>query len=58
VDEYIATLTDEELARKVQSIGGEQPIASVLALIVIHAAGHYGEVAALKGAQGGKGLPF
>ncbi len=58
VDDYVAALTDEELARKVQSIGGEQPIAAVLALIVVHAAGHYGEVAALKGAQGAKGLPF
>jgi hypothetical protein len=58
VDEYVAALTDEELARMVQSIGGEQPISAVLALIVVHAAGHYGEVAALKGAQGAQGLPF
>jgi len=58
VDDYVAALTDDELARLVQSIGGEQPIASVLALLVIHASGHYGEVAALKGAQGAKGLPF
>ena len=58
VDAYIANLTDEELSRMVQSIGGEQPIAAVLALIVVHAAGHYGEVAALKGTQGAKGLPF
>jgi DinB superfamily len=58
VDDYVAALTDEELARTVQSIGGEQPISAVLALLIVHAAGHYGEVAALKGTQGAKGLPF
>jgi uncharacterized damage-inducible protein DinB len=58
VDDYVASLTDEELARTVQAIGGEQPIAAVLALLIVHASGHYGEVAALKGAQGAKGLPF
>ena len=58
IDEYVATLTDEELSRPVQGIGGEQPMAAVIGLIIVHAAGHYGEIAALKGAQGAKGLPF
>ncbi len=58
VDEYVASLTDEELSRLVQGIGGEQPMAAVIALIIVHAAGHFGEIAALKGAQGAKGLPF
>lgn len=58
LDDYVATLTDEELSRMVQALGNEQPIAAVLALVVVHAAGHFGEIAALKGAQGAKGLPF
>jgi hypothetical protein len=58
VDEYVGSLTDDELSRLVQSIGGEQPMAAVIGLIIVHAAGHFGEIAALKGAQGAKGLPF
>lgn len=58
IDAYLATLTGEELARTVQALGSEQPIAAVLGLVVIHEAHHFGEIAALKGAQGIRGLPF
>lgn len=57
-DAYLAALTGEELARRVTFIGGEQPVAEVLARMVVHTSGHIGEIAALKGVQGGKGLPF
>jgi hypothetical protein len=58
LDASMAELSDEELARLVPSPFGEQPIAGILGLLVVHAAGHFGEIAALKGAQGAKGLPF
>ena len=58
LDEYVAALTDEELSRTMQALGSEQPIAAILGLVVVHQAHHFGEIAALKGAQGVKGLPF
>ena len=57
-DNYIATLTTKELDRLVPIMGQEWPVADVLALLVVHASGHLGEIAALKGIQGVKGLPF
>lgn len=57
-DAYISSLTPEELSRKVAFIGGERPVADVLGAFVIHTAGHAGEIAALKGIQGVKGLGF
>ena len=58
LDEYVAGATDDELARLVPSPFGEQPLYGVLGLLVVHASSHFGEIAALKGAQGLKGLPF
>jgi hypothetical protein len=57
-DAYVATVTPEELERTVPFIGGEKPVADVLAQLVIHYSGHIGEIAALKGIQGVKGIPF
>ena len=59
-DAYIAGLSDADLARKVQTnILGEQTVAFVIANIIgWHVAEHGGEIAALKGVQGLKGLPF
>ncbi|MCL5256672.1 MAG: DinB family protein [Chloroflexi bacterium] len=56
-DEYLASVNPEELDRMVTAFGGERPIADVLSATVIHFSLHAGEVAALKGVQGGKGLP-
>ena len=58
LDEYVAGATDEDLARTMPSPFGEQPLYGVLGLLVVHASLHFGEIAALKGAQGLKGLPF
>jgi DinB superfamily len=59
-DHYVGTLTPADLERKVDTgFIGEQTIAMVLGNICVwHVAEHNGEVAALKGAQGLKGLPF
>jgi uncharacterized damage-inducible protein DinB len=55
---YLAALIPTELDRTVAFIGGERPVADVLASLVVHSMGHAGEIAALKGMQGVKGLPF
>ena len=57
-DAFLQTLTPEALDRKVQVFSNERPTANVLMVIVNHAAAHGGEIAALKGFQGVKGLPF
>ena len=55
---YLEKLDDEELTRVVKFYDGEVPAAAVLAFLVTHSSGHLGEIAAVKGMQGGKGLPF
>lgn len=59
-DAYIASLSDADLERKVDTrLIGEQTVAFVLGTFVAwHVANHCGEIAALKGIQGLKGLPF
>jgi hypothetical protein len=59
-DAYIAALSDADLERKVQTgFIGEQTVAFVVSNILgWHVAEHNGEIAALKGVQGLKGLPF
>ncbi len=56
---YIAGLTNAELERKVESgFLGPQTVAWMTGALLNHAATHNGEIAALKGVQGLKGLPF
>ena len=58
-DDFLANATDEELNKEVDSPVGKQPFITFFANIALtHAAGHWGEIAALKGVQGLKGLPF
>jgi len=58
-DAYVGALPDGELSRKVQTPIGEQTVEWALAtLLATHAPQHIGEIAALKGVQGLKGLPF
>ncbi|MEX1253188.1 MAG: DinB family protein [Dehalococcoidia bacterium] len=58
-DAYIANLPDAELERKVQTPIGEQTVGwALVALLATHLPQHAGEIAALKGVQGLKGLPF
>ena len=57
--DYIATLNDADLDREVDTqFFGTQSLAFVLQLAAMHCAGHAGDVAAVKGAHGLKGLPF
>jgi hypothetical protein len=55
-DTYLAGLTQEELDRMVKFANGERTVAEMLMLAVSQAHGHMGEIAALKGIQGVKGL--
>jgi uncharacterized damage-inducible protein DinB len=57
-DRYLAQVTPAELDRVVTMGGRERTVGEVLAMLVGHLASHAGEVAALKGVQGAKGLPF
>jgi uncharacterized damage-inducible protein DinB len=59
-ERFFASLTDDMLDKKVQTgFAGEQTVAWALNLLVCwHVAEHSGEIAALLGAQGLKGLPF
>jgi hypothetical protein len=57
-DTYLANLTEAELDRQVNFAGRMMPVAEVLMILVTHIACHAGEIAAIKGMQGIKGLPF
>jgi hypothetical protein len=59
-DAYVGGLSEAALERKVDTgFIGEQTVAFVLSNIAAwHVAEHGGEIAALKGVQGLKGLPF
>ncbi|MFN0094198.1 MAG: DinB family protein [Dehalococcoidia bacterium] len=59
VKERVANLTDAEIEREVDGPFGKQPAGAVLVgLLPYHIAEHTGEIAALKGVSGAKGLPF
>ena len=57
-DRYLAGLSEEDLDREVNFIGGKRTVADVLCTLVVHSAAHAGDIATLKGVQGVKGLPF
>jgi len=55
---YVTALSDAELARPVTFGGRSEVVADILARLVVHATFHAGEIAAIKGVHGLKGLPF
>ncbi|MEX0786223.1 MAG: DinB family protein [Dehalococcoidia bacterium] len=58
-DVYLSAVSEADLQKKVQTPAGEQPVEwVVVTLLGTHAPQHIGEIAALKGVQGLKGLPF
>lgn len=57
-DAYVMTITEGELDRKVVFNNEERLVGDMLALLVTHITQHAGEIAALKGIQGAKGLPY
>ena len=58
--DYLASMTPADLEREVAWIRGpEQPVARLFQVIFInHCLGHCGEISALKGTRGLKGLPI
>jgi hypothetical protein len=59
VEDWLASLTDEDLEHTLETPVGELSLAQVLATFVVwHIDAHCGEIAALKGCQGAKGYPF
>lgn len=58
-DDFLANATEAELTKEVDTPLGKMPAITFLANIgLTHCPGHWGEIAALKGVQGLKGLPF
>jgi hypothetical protein len=57
-DAFMAQLKAEDLERKVKFANGERTIAQMLLLSSSQSLSHCGEIAALKGVQGVKGLPI
>ncbi len=59
-DDFLAVATDNQLRREVQSPAGGMlsAIDFLAAFGVVHISEHAGEIAALKGVMGRKGLPF
>jgi hypothetical protein len=55
---YLAALTEAELGQTVSLFGHEMTVTDVLALAAWHTALHAGEIAALRGVGGARGLPF
>jgi len=56
---YISSLSDADLDREVDTaFFGKQTAAFMISLAGIHAMGHGGDMSAVKGLQGLKGLPF
>jgi hypothetical protein len=56
--EYIGSLSDADLDRVIETPFGKQSLAWTIQLMTVHASGHAGDIAAVKGMQGLKGLPF
>ena len=58
-DEFLTNASEDELMKEIDALGQKTPAITFLANIgLTHVAGHWGEIAALKGVQGLKGLPF
>jgi hypothetical protein len=57
--DYVGTLNEGDLDRVLDTpFFGKKPVAFLLQLSGMHAAGHAGDMSAVKGMQGLKGLPF
>jgi uncharacterized damage-inducible protein DinB len=57
--DYLANVTDDELSREIETMMGKMPAGQFVGTVVLwHVQSHQGEIAALLGTQGKKGLPF
>ncbi len=58
-DDYLSNVSDEALDAETQTGGGQMPVGRWVGAVGLwHVMSHQGEISALKGAQGLKGLPF
>ena len=58
-DEYLGTVKSDDLLDEVDTPAGKMTKLAFMAnIMATHCPGHWGEIAALKGVQGLKGLPF
>jgi uncharacterized damage-inducible protein DinB len=57
-DTYLDSFSEEELDRRVAFAGDEFSVAELLMRLIYHSACHGGEISAVKGMQGLKGLPY
>ena len=55
---FLAALTDDDLARQLSFRGNVETVADILTRFVTHTSFHTGEIAAIKGVHGLKGLSF
>ncbi len=59
VDEYLGGLQPADLDREIAGRAGKMTVAEVLGRILVgNTLAHTGEIAAIKGIQGGRGYPF
>lgn len=57
--QYVESLSDADLDRVIDTrFFGQQSLGFVVQLIGLHSTGHTGDISAVKGMQGLKGLPF
>lgn len=57
--EFVGTLSDDDLDREIDTpFFGKQTTAFMIMLAGMHSVGHCGDMSAVKGLQGLKGLPF
>ena len=58
-DDFLADVSDDALAGEVETPLGKQPLGEFIGTIPLwHVTSHQGEISAIMGAQGLKGLPF
>ncbi len=58
-DDYLANTSDEDLQKEIETMMGKMPAARFVGTVALwHIQSHQGEISALKGTQGKKGLPF
>ena len=57
--DYLSSLSEADLDREVETqFFGKRDVSYIVQLVGMHMAGHTGDMAAVKGIQGLKGLPF
>jgi hypothetical protein len=57
--DYVGSLSDADLDREIDTqFFGKKSLGWIIQLVGLHCAGHTGDISAVKGMQGLKGLPF